>query len=102
MSGRSIRLPMDRPAWASSTLLDRDALARLFGGHDQILAAPTTSTLVSLPFDTPDRVAADIVVDLEGSPLTSLFLDPFVLEGGVLRWVGDARDEDDDLLSERS
>jgi hypothetical protein len=103
MSGRSIRLLMDRPAWASSILLDRDALGRLFGRHDQILAAPTTSSVVSLPFDTPDRVAADIVVDLEGSPLTSLFLDPFVLESGVLRWVGDAReDDDDDLRTERS
>jgi hypothetical protein len=94
MSGRSIRLLMDRPAWASSILLDRDARSRLFGEHDQILAAPTTSTVVSLPIETPDRVAADIVVDLEGSPLTSLFLDPFVLEGGALRWVGDADDDD--------
>jgi hypothetical protein len=103
MSGRSIRLLMDRPAWASSILLDHDALGRLFGQHDQILAAPTTSSLVSLPFDTPDRATADIVVDLEGSPLTSLFLDPFVLEGGVLRWIGDARDDDDDdLRTERS
>ena len=93
MSGRTVRVLRDKPAWASSILLDLPTVLRLFGDHDQILAAPTTPCLVSLPIDTPSRVAADIVIDFEG-PLTSLFLDPFVLEDGTLHWAGNAEDED--------
>jgi hypothetical protein len=99
MSGRTIRVLRDRPAWASSIVLDLPSVHRLFGAHDQILAAPTTGCLVSLPIDTPTRIAADIAVDVEG-PLTSLFLDPFVMEDGALHWaggaLGDDLDEDDD------
>jgi hypothetical protein len=93
ISGRTVRILRDKPAWASSILLDLPSVVRLFGEHDQILVAPTTRCLVSLPIDTPSRVAADIVVDFEG-PLTSLFLDPFVLEDGVIHWAGDVTDED--------
>jgi hypothetical protein len=93
MSGRTIRILRDRPSWASSILLDLQSLQGLFGVHDQLLAAPTTDCLVSLPIDTPTRIAAEIVIDFEG-PLTSLFLDPFVMEDGLLRWVGDARADD--------
>jgi hypothetical protein len=93
MSGRTIRILRDRPAWASSILLDLPSVQRLFGAHDQILAAPTTSCLVSLPIETPTRTAAGIVVDFEG-PLTSLWLDPFVMEGGTLHWVGNAHGDD--------
>jgi hypothetical protein len=93
MSGRTIRVLRDRPAWASSALLDLPTIHRLFGEHDQILAAPTTNCLVSLPIDTPTRTAADIVVSYEG-PLTSLFLDPFVMEEGTLQWVGGALAEE--------
>lgn len=93
MSGRTVRVLRDRPAWASSILLDLPSLLRLFGDEDQILAAPTTPCLVSLPIDTPSRVAADIVVDFEG-PLTSLFLDPFVLEDGTLHWAGSVEDDE--------
>jgi hypothetical protein len=89
MSGRTVRVLRDRPTWASSALLDLPTIHRLFGTQDQILAAPTTSCLVSLPIDTPTRTAADIVVSYEG-PLTSLFLDPFVMEDGILHWVGGA------------
>jgi hypothetical protein len=97
MSGRTIRVLRDRPTWASSTLLDLPTIHRLFGAHDQLLAAPTTDCVVSLPIDTPTRTAADIVIDFEG-PLTSLFLDPFVMEDGTLLWGGDvsADDLDDD------
>jgi hypothetical protein len=99
MSGRTVRILRDRPAWASSVLLDPPSVHRLFGTQDQILAAPTTTCLVSLPIDTPTRIVADIVVDFEG-PLTSLFLDPFVLEDGELLWAGDELDDeaDDDAL----
>lgn len=93
MSGRTVRVLRDKPAWASSILLDVPTVQRLFGTHDQILAAPTTSCVVSVPIDTPSRVAADIVVDFEG-PLTSLFLDPFVLEDGALHWAGSVSDDD--------
>ena len=95
MSGHTIRILRDRPAWASSILLDLPTIHRLFGTHDQLLAAPTTSCLVSLPLDTPTRIAAEIVIDFEG-PLTSLFLDPFVLEDGLLTWGGNADDEGDE------
>jgi hypothetical protein len=93
MSGRTIRVLRDQPAWASSILLDLPSIHRLLGVHDQILAAPTTGCLVSLPIDTPTRIAAEIAVDFEG-PLTSLFLDPFVMEDGTLHWAGDALGDD--------
>lgn len=96
MSGRPIRILRDRPIWASSLLMDLDSLTRLFGTHDQLLAAPTTKCLVSLPIDTPGPIAAEIVVDLEASSMEPLFLDPFVLEDGELLWGGDARGDDDD------
>jgi hypothetical protein len=93
ISGRTIRVLRDRPAWASSILLDLPTIHRLFGAHDQILAAPTTGCLVSLPIDTPTRIAAEIAVGFEG-PLTSLFLDPFVMEEGALHLAGDAIGDD--------
>jgi len=96
MSGWPIRLLQDRPRWASSLLLDLDSVTRLFGPGDQLLAAPTTTCLVSLPIDMPERIAATIVVDLEGTSHESLFLDPFVLEDGVLTWGGNVQDGADD------
>ena len=96
VSGRSIRLLRDRPAWASSVLLDTASTTRLFGSHDQALAAPQRGIVVSVPIDTSEPVAAEIVIELEGSSLTSLFLDPFFLEDGVLRWVGNAMGEMED------
>lgn len=95
MSGRPIRILQDRPIWASSLLMDLESLTRLFGPHDQLLAAPTTKCLVSLPAGTPWPIAAEIVVDLEASSFEPLFLDPFALENGELVWGGDARDDDD-------
>ena len=98
-SGRTIRILRDKPAWASSILLDLASVHRLFGSHDQLLAAPTTSCVVSVPIETPPRIAGEIVIDFEG-PLTSLFLDPFIMEDGVLRWVGNAMGDDDDLAGD--
>lgn len=95
MSGWQIRVIQDRPAWASSLILDFDSINRLFGVQDQLLAAARTNCLVSFPIGIPERIAAAIAVDLEGSGEESLFLDPFVLEDGALLWGGNAPDEDD-------
>ena len=96
MSGRSIRLLCDRPRWASSLVLVPDELFRLFGDHDQILGTPATSCLVILPMDTPPRIVADIIVDLEREPMRSLWLDPFVVSDRQIVWSDDAEDEGDD------
>ncbi len=90
MSGRSIRVLKDRPKWASSIVLDRDHLFRLFGDHDQIVGTPTMSCLVSLPIDTPPRVIADIVVDFERDAYPRiLWLDPFLIEHRQVTWFPD-------------
>jgi hypothetical protein len=89
MSGRAIRLLDGEPPWASSLLLDKEALLRVFGGHDQLFAASRTDCLLSMALDTPGRVFADIAVDLEREE-ESLWLDPFVLEAGELSWGGEA------------
>ena len=95
MSGYRIRVLRDRPAWASSILLDAATVHRLFGAHDQLLAAPTTGCVVSLPIDVPPPIVADIVVGYEG-PSTSLFLDPFVMQDGQILWGGGALPDDED------
>lgn len=95
MSGWPVRIIRDRPAWASSLIFDIDSLTRLLGAHDQILATARTDCLVSFPMDMPGRILAAIAVDLEGSAQESLFLDPFVLEDGVLHWGGNTPDDDD-------
>jgi hypothetical protein len=95
MSGRRVRLLDKRPRWASSILLDLPTLIRLFGGHDQFLAAPRTDCLLSMPTDTPTRAFAEIAVGLEDR-WNSLWLDPFVLESGELLWEGSLGDEDEE------
>jgi hypothetical protein len=95
MSGRRVRLLDKRPRWASSILLDLPTLIRLFGGHDQFLAAPRTDCLLSMPTDTPTRAFAEIAVGLEDR-WNSLWLDPFVLESGELLWEGSLPDEDEE------
>ena len=87
LSGRAIRLLDGNPPWASSLLLDRDELERVFGAADQIFAAARTDCLVSALLDIPTRAFAEIVIDLEHED-ESLWLDPFILEGGELRWTG--------------
>jgi hypothetical protein len=95
MSGRRVRMLDRRPRWASSILLDPPTLTRLFGDHDQFLAAPRTDCLLSMPADTPTRAFAEIAVGLEDQ-WSSLWLDPFLLESGELLWEGSLADEDDD------
>jgi hypothetical protein len=88
MSGRSIRVLSDRPDWASSIVLDREHLFRLFGDHDQVVGAPTMSCLVSLPIDTPPNVVADILVDFEREAYPRiLWLDPFLIEDRRISWI---------------
>lgn len=96
MSGRSITMLRDRPKWASSLILAPDELFRLFGDHDQILGMPSTSCLVSLPSDTPTRIVADILVDLERGIRRPLWLNPFVVSDGRIIWSDDQEAEDDD------
>jgi uncharacterized protein YtpQ (UPF0354 family) len=94
MSGRRIRLLNKRPRWASSILLDLPTLIRLFGDHDQFLAAPRTDCLVSMPIDTPAHAFAEIAIGLEDQ-WNSLWLDPFLLESGELLWEGSLSDQDE-------
>jgi uncharacterized protein YtpQ (UPF0354 family) len=93
MSGRRVRLLNKRPRWASSILLDLPTLIRLFGDHDQFLAAPRVDCLVSMPIDTPAHAFAEIAIGFEDQ-WNSLWLDPFVLESGELLWEGSLPDED--------
>lgn len=97
MSGRSIRMLRDRPAWVASLVLAPDDLFRLFGDHDQILATPTASCLISLPLDTPPPVVADIVIDFERTAFRPLWLDPFIVIDRQVLWGHDAADEGDSL-----
>jgi hypothetical protein len=79
-------------------LLVPDQVKRLFGGHDQVLAAPGRHTLLSFPLEAPTLGVAEIVVDMEQGELAPLFLDPFALCDGEVIWEGDlSEDLDDDL-----
>jgi hypothetical protein len=95
MSGREVRTLDGEPPWATSLLLDQEALQRVFGPHDQLLAACRTDCLLSMTTATPVSVFGEIAVDLEREE-DSLWLDPFVLESGELRWVGSRLDDDDE------
>ena len=101
MSGREIRLLRDQPRWAASLLLAPDELFRLFGKHDQVLAAPAADCLVGFPIDAPPLTVADIVVDFEQASSRPLFLDPFLVVEGELRWpeIGYSDDDVDDWPS---
>lgn len=94
LSGRRIRIVRGRPLWASSLVLVPDQLMRLFGDHDQLIAAAGRATLISLPFDTPTEVAASLVIDFEMAEPWPLFFAPFALEDRALRWMDQAADED--------
>ena len=95
LSGRQVRLLDEDPRWASSLVLDVEALRRVFGGHDQLIAAPRVDCLLSMPAETPGPVFAEIAIDLERET-DSLWLDPFVLIDGVLTWANGDEDLDDD------
>jgi hypothetical protein len=98
MSGRAFRMLQIPAGCASSVLLVPDQVKRLFGGHDQVLAAPGRHTLLSFPLDAPTLGVAEIVVDMEQGELAPLFLDPFALCDGEVIWEGDlSEDLDDDL-----
>ena len=94
LSGRIVRVLTDRP-WASSLILLPDELVRVFGHHDQVFVTPGSGTLLSLPVDMPTHAIADIAVDFEMAERWPLFLDPFMLEDGVLGWCGLADDASD-------
>jgi hypothetical protein len=97
MSGRSIRILRDRPAWASSLVLIPAELFRLFGDHDQVLGTPTPSCIVSVPIDTPPHTVAEILIDFERGTLRALWLDPFVVEDRRLIWSDDEDDDEDEV-----
>jgi hypothetical protein len=97
-SGRAFRMLRSPAGCASSVLLVPDQVRRLFGGQDQVLAAPGRHTLLSFPMDAPTLAVAEIVVEMERSELAPLFLDPFALCDGEVIWEGDLVDDlDDDL-----
>jgi hypothetical protein len=97
MSGRAFRMLQAPAGCASSLLLVPEAIKRLFGPQDQILAAPGRHTLVSFPVDAPTLAVAEIVVDLEQGELAPLFLDPFAMYDGEVIWEGgDGLDDLDD------
>jgi hypothetical protein len=95
LSGRIVRLIDRNVDWAASLILLPDELMRLFGSHDQLLAAPGWNTLMSFSLETPMEIVADIVDDFEQGQSYPLFLDPFLLEGGRLSWSVAGRDPDD-------
>lgn len=94
LSGRAARILDGRPRWAASVLLTPADLFRLFGPHDQFVAAPSADCLLSLPLDTPTATVADIVVDFEMHSQRPLFLDPFLIRDGELEWAEDVGDDD--------
>ena len=95
-SGWIIRI-LDRPkGCASSVLLAPTALRRLFGDHDQFLAAPGRHTILSFPIDMPTATIADIAIDHEMGELMPLFLQPFALVGGELAWADGPSTADDE------
>ena len=96
MSGRAFRLLRSPSGCASSVLLIPDQLRRLFGGHDQMLAAPGRHILLSFSIEMPTIAAAQIAVDIEQDELAPLFLGPFLLSDGTLIW----DDVPDDLDAE--
>jgi hypothetical protein len=96
MSGRAFRMLQSPAGCASSVLLVPDQVKRLFGGQDQVLAAPGRHTLLSFPMDAPTLAVAEIVVDMEQGELAPLFFDPFALCDGDVVWEGDLTGDLDD------
>jgi hypothetical protein len=96
MSGRAFRLLRTPLGCASSVLLVPGQLARLFGGHDQIFAAPGRHTLMSFPAASPMMGVADIVVEIEQNELAPLLLSPFGFADGEIVWEPEFDDLDED------
>lgn len=76
-------------------LLSPDELFRLFGGHDQVVTAPTTDCLLSFSLETPPVTIADIVASFEQGSRRPLWLDPFLVSEGRPTWA-EPIDADDD------
>ena len=85
LAGRITRV-LDSVPWATSLLLAPIHLVRVFGGEDQLFGTPQREVLVSLPIDTPARVAAHILSELEENAAYPLLLDPFALIDDKLIW----------------
>ena len=85
LSGRMTRV-FRRPGWAASLVLLEDELIRLLGAHDQFIAVPSRSLLMSFPIETPLRVVADTVVDFEIREAMPLLYEPFLITDGRLSW----------------
>jgi hypothetical protein len=100
MSGRAFRMLQGPVGCASSVLLVPEQVKRLFGGDDQVLAAPGRHTLMSFPMDAPTLGIAEIVVDMEQQELLPLFMDPFALVDGEVIWEGNLIDDLDDDWSD--
>jgi hypothetical protein len=83
--------------WASSVILAGAAeVSRIFGTRDATFTVPARNALLAFGPGTPARAVAEITVQLESMDPHPLELDPFVMEGGVLRWSGLADEDGDD------
>jgi hypothetical protein len=93
--GHLIRALPEPGGWASSVILAGvDEVTRIFGSHDQILAAPSRNILLSFSASTPSDTVVDVTLGIEEMDLHPLNLDPFVLEDGRLSWTGILDDAD--------
>jgi hypothetical protein len=92
LSGRIVRVLENLP-WASSLVLDVDALMRVFGQDDQVFAAPTRGMLLSFSPEAPPHVIAQILEDYERRAARPLLLDPFFLFERRLIWQEAEEDE---------
>ncbi|MDL2334772.1 MAG: hypothetical protein QFC55_01905 [Chloroflexota bacterium] len=99
LSGRMTRV-FRQPGWAASLVLLEDELVRLFGAHDQFIAVPGRSLLMSFPIEMPLRIVADTVVDFEAREVTPLLYEPFLITNGRLSWQPPDEDlpEGDDIV----
>ena len=91
-SGRLVRrLTLPRHCAASIVLLTEE-LVRLFGEHDQVFGVPTREKLVSFRIDTPPRIIAQSIVEMEMNEPLPLLYEPFVLLDSRLHWQADDDD----------
>jgi len=85
--------------WASSAILaGDDEIRRIFGPHDQVFTAPSRNALLSFDAGVPMPVVLDLTAMLEEADPHPLLIDPFVLRGGRLTWMGLALEDFDEAL----
>jgi hypothetical protein len=70
-------------------------LTRIFGVRDAIFTVPARNSLLAFGPATPARAVADVTISLEAMDPHPLLLEPFVMEGGELRWEGLSGELDD-------